>query len=271
MASPRTTTKLRELRSGRGLSQQDVAERTGLTRQSVGAIESGRYVPNTAVALALARCLACRVEDLFAEEQPSVQASALVAAPLAYLMSNDFERVTVEGLTVDVASQETVQTAAIQRAWLERSGPLRPGAAVPLKVLLRTYRGETRTETIPLRVPANAPEGTYALLVSDANAMTSLEQREMRQPFVPRDLDQLVRAINGLRHNNHLYVRLIRPEAGAIVGGEYMQSLPPSVLSVLGSGESGVVPIRTASVWDYDLPTPFALSGSRVLSVSVER
>ena len=130
---------------------------------------------------------------------------------------------------------------------------------------------ETRTETIPLRVPPNAPEGTYALLVSDANAMTSHEQREMRQPFVPRDLDQLVRAINGLRHNNHLYARLIRPEAGAIVGGEYMQSLPPSVLSVLGSGESGVVPIRTASVWDYDLPTPFALSGSRVLSVSVER
>jgi hypothetical protein len=212
-----------------------------------------------------------RVEDLFAEEQPSVQASALVAAPLAYLMSNDFERVTVEGLTVDVASQETIQTAAIQRAWLERSGPLRPGSAVPLKVLLRTYRGETRTETIPLRVPPNAPEGTYALLVSDANAMTSHEQREMRQPFVPRDLDQLVRAINGLRRNNHLYARLIRPEAGAIVGGEYMQSLPPSVLSVLGSGESGVVPIRTASVWDYDLPTPFALSGSRVLSVSVER
>ena len=212
-----------------------------------------------------------RVEDLFADEQPSVQASALVAAPLAYLMSNDFERVTVEGLTVEVSSQETVQTAAIQRAWLERSGPLRPGAAVPLKVLLRTYRGETRTETIPLRVPPNAAEGTYALLVSDANAMTSLEQREMRQPFVPRDLDQLVRAINGLRRNNHLYARLMRPDAGAIVGGEYMQSLPPSVLSVLGSGESGVVPIRTAAVWDYDLATPFALSGSRVLSVTVER
>ncbi|HET7290852.1 MAG TPA: SpoIVB peptidase S55 domain-containing protein [Vicinamibacteria bacterium] len=212
-----------------------------------------------------------RVEDLFAEEQPSVQASALVAAPLAYLMSNDFERVTVEGLTVEVASQETVQTAAIQRAWLERSGPIRPGAAIPLKVLLRTYRGETRTETIPLRVPPNAADGTYALLVSDAAAMTSLEQREMRQPFVPRDLDQLVRAINGLRRNNHLYARLLRPDAGAIVGGEYMQSLPPSVLSVLGSGDPGIVPIRTASVWDFDLATPFALSGSRLLSVTVER
>lgn len=212
-----------------------------------------------------------RVEDLFAEDQPAVQAAALVAAPLAYLMANDFERVSVEGLAVEVSSHESVQTATLQRAWLERAGPIRPGSSVPLKVQLRTYRGETRTETIQVQVPPSAAEGQYALLVSDAQAITSLEQREMRQPFVPRDLDQLLRAINGLRRNNHIYARLMRPESGAIVSGEYMQSLPPSVLSVLGSGESGVVPIRTAAVWDHDLPTPYAVSGFRFLTLVVER
>jgi hypothetical protein len=127
------------------------------------------------------------------------------------------------------------------------------------------------SESIPVTIPHNARPGSYQLMLADATAITALEQREMRQALVPRDLDQLVRAINSLRRNNHLYARLMRPDAGAIVGGEYMQSLPPSVLSVLGSGESGVVPIRTAAVWDYDLATPFALSGSRVLSVTVER
>jgi hypothetical protein len=212
-----------------------------------------------------------RVEDLFAEDQPAVQASALVAAPLAYLMSNDFEPVSVEGLAVEVTSHESVQTASLQRAWLERSGPVRPGSSLPLKLTLRTYRGETRTETIDVQIPPSAAEGQYVLLVSDARTITSLEQREMRQPFVPRDLDQLVRAINGLRRNNHVYARLMRPESGAIVSGEYMQSLPPSVLSVLGSGESGVVPIRTAAVWDHDRPTPFVISGFRFLTLSVER
>ena len=33
-----------------------------------------------------------RVEDLFTQEQPAIQAAGLVAAPLAYLMTNDFER-----------------------------------------------------------------------------------------------------------------------------------------------------------------------------------
>jgi hypothetical protein len=109
--------------------------------------------------------------------------------------------------------------------------------------------------------------------VSDGQALTALEQREMRQPFAPRDLDQLIRSINALRHNNHVYARLLRSDEGAIVRGEYLQSLPPSVLSVLGGAEQGVsvVPIRTAAVWDFEMPTDYAVSGARVLTLTVER
>jgi SpoIVB peptidase S55 len=214
-----------------------------------------------------------RVEDLFTQEQPAMQAAGLVAAPLAYLMTNDFEPVKVDKLNIEVSSDETVQSATLDRAWLERTGPVRAGTTVPLKVQLRTYRGETLSETIPISVPATAPAGTYAVLVADGPSLTAVEQREMRQQFVPRDLDQLIRAINGLRHNNHVYVRMTRPDDGAIVRGEYMQSLPPSVLSVLGGSEQGasVIPLRTAAVWDYDLTTDYAVSGSRVLSLTVER
>jgi hypothetical protein len=214
-----------------------------------------------------------RVEDLFTQEQPATQAAALVAAPLAYLMTNDFEPVKVEKVVIDVASDETVQSATLERAWIERTGPVRPGATVPLKVQLRTYRGDTLSETIPISIPATAPSGTYSLLVADGPALTAIEQREMRQQFVPRDLDQLIRAINGLRRNNHVYVRMTRPDDGAIVRGEYMQSLPPSVLSVLGGSDQGtsVIPLRTAAVWDFDLSTDYAVSGSRLLTLTVER
>ena len=214
-----------------------------------------------------------RVVDLFTQQQPAMQAAALVAAPLAYLMGNDFERVSIDGLRVDVSSDETIQTATLERAWLERTGPVRPGTTVPLKVLLRTYRGEAVSQTIPVSIPAAAPGGTYTLLVSDGQALTALEQREMRQPFAPRDLDQLIRSINALRHNNHVYARLLRSDEGAIVRGEYLQSLPPSVLSVLGGAEQGVsvVPLRTAAVWDFELPTDYAVSGARALTFTVER
>jgi putative transcriptional regulator len=57
--------KLREYREGSGLSQERLAERVGVTRQTIISIEGGRYVPSLELALRLAKRFKCRVEDLF--------------------------------------------------------------------------------------------------------------------------------------------------------------------------------------------------------------
>ena len=212
-----------------------------------------------------------RIQDLFTEGQPSQAAAALVAAPLAYLLNNDLEKVRVEKLDLEVSSLETVQSAEVSRVWVERDGPLRPGSSAKLKVQLKTWRHETVTEEVILAVPRSARPGTYSLLVGDAITLNTAEQRELRKSFVPKDLDQLVRAINGLRKNHHVYARLTRAEDGALVAGEYLPSLPSSVLSVLGSEAGSVVPLRTASVWDFDLATDYVVQGSRALSLAIER
>ncbi len=59
--------QVKKYRQARGWSQEELATRMGLRRQAVYDIESGRYLPNTAVALHLAREFGCRVEDLFQE------------------------------------------------------------------------------------------------------------------------------------------------------------------------------------------------------------
>jgi molybdopterin molybdotransferase/putative molybdopterin biosynthesis protein len=57
--------RLRILRTGKGLSQGELAAMAGITRQAIYAIEGNQYLPTTAVALRLAAALGCRVEDLF--------------------------------------------------------------------------------------------------------------------------------------------------------------------------------------------------------------
>ena len=52
-------------RQKRGFSAAELAERTGISRQTIYAMEAGSYVPNTVVALRLARILEVSVEDLF--------------------------------------------------------------------------------------------------------------------------------------------------------------------------------------------------------------
>jgi molybdate-binding protein/DNA-binding XRE family transcriptional regulator len=56
---------LKDIRVTHGLSQGELAKKSGITRQAVSAIESRLYLPTTAVALRLAAALGCRVEDLF--------------------------------------------------------------------------------------------------------------------------------------------------------------------------------------------------------------
>jgi len=63
------------LRQKRGLSASDLAKTVGVSRQTIYAIEAGSYVPNTVVAIRLARALETTVEELFplAEEAPAAQ------------------------------------------------------------------------------------------------------------------------------------------------------------------------------------------------------
>ena len=48
-----------------GLTQQDLADRVGVTRQTILSIEKGRYSPTIGLALRLAKVLGVTVEDLF--------------------------------------------------------------------------------------------------------------------------------------------------------------------------------------------------------------
>ena len=57
--------RLKSVRIAKGLSQGELAEKSGITRQAISAVESDIYLPSTGVALQLASILACRVEDLF--------------------------------------------------------------------------------------------------------------------------------------------------------------------------------------------------------------
>ena len=57
--------RLAAARQSRGVAAVALARAAGVTRQTIYAIEAGTYVPNTAIALKLARALEMPVEDLF--------------------------------------------------------------------------------------------------------------------------------------------------------------------------------------------------------------
>ena len=56
---------LRELRAERGWSQADLAKRLGVSRQSVNAIETGRFDPSLPLAFKLAGLFGKQIEEVF--------------------------------------------------------------------------------------------------------------------------------------------------------------------------------------------------------------
>lgn len=57
--------QIREKRTQRGITQDDLAAAVGVSRQSINSIERGRYTPSLPLALKFSRFFNCTVNDLF--------------------------------------------------------------------------------------------------------------------------------------------------------------------------------------------------------------
>jgi hypothetical protein len=210
-------------------------------------------------------------EDLFTGDQSSAGAAAYVVAPINFLLRNAFENVELDGLNLEIDASEEPRSATIERAWVDGGRP-RPGATIDLKVLFRTYRGEEFTRTVPMQIPASA-QGSLSVMVSDGVRLSQWEARELQiQPLQTRGLPQMIRVLNSARKNNRLYVRLLGRDAGAVVKGESLSSLPPSVLSVMESDRNGgsFRPLQNAMLGEWEVPTDYAVVGSRTLTLTIE-
>jgi putative transcriptional regulator len=60
--------RVKERRTDRGWTQQQLAEKVGVSRQSINSIERNRYVPSLQLALVFARIFDCSTDDLFVLE-----------------------------------------------------------------------------------------------------------------------------------------------------------------------------------------------------------
>ncbi|HOZ68706.1 MAG TPA: helix-turn-helix transcriptional regulator [Chitinophagaceae bacterium] len=61
--------KVKDLRTEKGMTQQELADAIGVSRQTIFAMETSRYVPSTILALKLAMIFRKKVEDLFELEK----------------------------------------------------------------------------------------------------------------------------------------------------------------------------------------------------------
>jgi putative transcriptional regulator len=60
--------KLKEFRARNDMTQEDLAAKVGVSRQTIVAMEKQKYDPSLSLAFKLAKCFGVKIEDIFQEE-----------------------------------------------------------------------------------------------------------------------------------------------------------------------------------------------------------
>ena len=125
--------------------------------------------------------------------------------------------------------------------------------------------------TVPVDVPGNAT-GPLTLLVPTAAGSRRSSSARLRQASSAERRADGARLQQGAA-NNRLYVRLISADPGAVVSGEPLAALPPSVLAVLEADRNGgtFARCRARRSASGTIPTEYAISGAKALSLSLRR
>jgi hypothetical protein len=208
------------------------------------------------------------IERKFAGAQAQPMAAASVVAPVAALLKSRFDDLTIESITVDVASTDGTQLATLDRLSIDKA-EVKAGETIEVQAFARTNAGKIYVQRIPVTIPKETPAGTFKIMVGDGS---QVQRDSAVQHFVPRDLSELISVINRLKSGDRLYAIAARSSTGAVIGASEMPNLPPSMLATLNNDRivGGVKPVVQTIVFEQALPpSEFLITGQQTLSIEV--
>lgn len=221
----------------------------------------------------LAKGEAVELEDVVSGDiNAAVAAGSSIANPLGYLLSSSFPDLRVEGIDLSLVSRNERRIATLEQVWSSKS-EVSPGEHIELTAVLRTPSGETIVQKIPVDIPENVSDRMLSLVVGGGSAINVLQIRFSPLNMTPKDLSQLVQAINRMRRNNRLYALLMAPQRSFILQGDEYPSPPPSLVQTFLSDpavSSSVIMSGTSVIGDFETkPTPYAIRGQKTLLLKV--
>ena len=217
---------------------------------------------------------AVKIEDVVSGELSTAGvAGASVSTPLNYLLDGEFPDLSIRGIDLTVVSTDERRVATLEQVWSSQS-QVRPGDHIEVTGLLRTPSGGTLVEKIPVDIPESISDKRLSVVVGSGASLNALQNRLTPFSTTPRDLHQLVRALNRMRRNNRLYALVMTPQRSLTLQGEEYPSPPPSLVQTFLADpavSSSVVYGNASVIGDYQTqPTQYTIQGEKTLYLKVE-
>jgi hypothetical protein len=199
-------------------------------------------------------------------------AAIAAAAPVHFILTSGFEDIVVKNIELELTAHEQVREAVLDKVWQDKID-VRAGEEVGVTLFLRKPNGDVIAEKYPVKIPDGIGPGALKIMIGDGLSVAKLDAQHNKVEFTPKNLGQLVKAINNLKKNDRFYIRLFREQKGAVIGGEGFPGLPPSLLALYSARKTtgDTQPINRVIFVEHELPsTDYVLTGQKVIEVNVK-
>jgi hypothetical protein len=210
-----------------------------------------------------------RWDSVFSGLNAREEAVTSLALLTNYLMANEFHDLTILGVDVEISHSDRLQNARVVHVEAQKER-VRPGEEVPVWVDLVDFRSSNRRVVMNLKIPPDTPPGPLTVFVGDGSAATAYDLAML--PPDPQSLDQVLDFLARVRPPNSLNLLSYRKAPGAIVGGDALTALPPSVTALLrdrGPGEASTPELAYVRLQSDSVEQPIPVTGSVRLRVDV--
>ena len=206
------------------------------------------------------------LQQSFDGEGSATRAVLFTLGLVDFVARNDLADVAIERLELELVPHDEPRADEVLSVFA-LDDRLAPGDATELVVELRNWRGAIERRRVPVRVPADAPDGRIAFLVGDGASVDAA--RFALEPATPRTFDQARAVLASLGSARELAVLALLPGRGALAGGVMHPRLPPTAAALLGAG--GVRPFRAAIASRERHEQPRPLTGVARVDLEVDR
>ena len=186
------------------------------------------------------------------------------------IYDNAAEQPKITGIELNLDMMQDRRTARLESARASATD-VKPGDDITIEAVLKPYRGERITVSIPVKVPASAPKGTMRILVSDADTIDRT-RRSVATQQKRTELGSTIAAINKEHKNDRLYVSVMESTTQALIEDKVMPNVPLSVLNVMdGMRTTQDMTTQGESVaGEYSIKLDHVITGAQVVTIQVK-
>ncbi len=211
------------------------------------------------------------VSDLFAGPAAFEDFSNLVLAVNFFLMNNKEKNIKIQKIDFEVNGMESIKKADLENVLVEKNAFL-AGEPVNVGLFFKNEKGDRFEEKITLKAPNLKPGSLFYLMAADAATMVDFDSKMIKTAFFPNKLSALIRAINNLRKNNRVYLKLYVQSQGVFIRGYEYPYIPFSLNNVLAfnsqSGDQASMSVST--IGEYQFEVPAVVSGKKIFQFKIK-